>query len=126
MKGWTAEELEAMRLADEEIERTFVVADKNERALSAALDRHAKHELLLTELPEKAAKDCSRSLAYYYAHREERLAYKKKWRQVHKAEIRAYNQAWYQAHREERRAKMRDYQRERKAAMENAAQTQNP
>ena len=122
MKGWTAEELEAMRLADEEIERTFVVANKDERALSAALDRHAKHELLLTEQPEKAAKDCSRSLAYYYAHREERLAYKKKWRQEHKAEIRTYNRAWHQAHREERLAQMRTYQNERKEAMADAAQ----
>ena len=109
MKGWTAEELEEMRRADEEIERTFVVANKDERALSAELDRVAKRELLLQTSPVKAAKDCSRSLAYYYTHREERLAYKRKWRQANKAEISAYNRAWYQAHREARRAQMRDH-----------------
>lgn len=49
--------------------------------------------------------------AAYYAHREERLAYAKRYRETHKEEMSAKNKAWRENNRERYNAYQREYKR---------------
>ena len=84
---FTAEELAAMRAADEEIERDFRLTEE-ERALSDAMDDAMR------------SKSAARKHRYYLKHREE---CKKKMR------------SYYYANLEKRRAYGREYMRKKRA-----------
>ena len=84
--SFTAEELEEMRLADEEIEREF------EESCSAQYKRHRR--------------------AYYEAHKDEIAASRRAYYEAHKDEIAAYQRAYREAHKDEAAAYQRAYQRE--------------
>ena len=94
---FTPEELEAMRLADEEIDREFeerYVADQVDKEISAWLDELA----YLESLDHKAAAKFKRQKKYGAAYRAE-----------HKEEIAAYQAAYYAEHKEEIAAKKAAY-----------------
>ena len=98
--AFTPEELEAMRLADEEIDREFeenCVIDRADRALSASLDELA----FLESLDHKAAATRNAKKKWYAEHREEILAKQAAYRAEHREEIAARNAAYYAEHREE-------------------------
>ena len=67
LAGFTPEELEAIRLADEEIEREFSFADASQRRESRELDRQAR----LAGMDAAARRIAAYQAAYYEAHREE-------------------------------------------------------
>ena len=76
---FTPEELEAMRLADEEIEREFHLTQEDfER--SEKLDREARHE----RLDFAAQKVAAQKKAYYEANREKLAAQQKAYREANR------------------------------------------
>lgn len=133
--SWTPEELEAMRLADAEIEAEFddgsyYISDLEHRALDAELDELAQIEDLSRK--ERVLRDRRRAYkkAYNSAHKEERRAYNQEYRQKHTPEVMAYrvqyyldNREWiiqarhryYQENREKVLAKCADYYRAHQA-----------
>ena len=116
---FTPEELEAMRLADEEIDREFearYVADQVDKEISAWLDELAYLESLDHKAAArfKARKKCS--AAYRAEHKEEIAAKQAAYYAEHKEEI-AAKQAAYRAEpgrREKHNAYMREYMRDYK------------
>lgn len=111
MTKWTLEELEAIRLADKEINRE---AQRNGAAQKktyrpeyyrANKDRIAAQRAAYyrTHKEEHAA----RCAAYYASHREEISAYKAEYYKAHRDEINSRSIAYYWAHREEIRDKRR-------------------
>ena len=103
---WTAEELEAMRLADAEIDADFARGYDKERVKTNNRRYYERHK----------AKINAHSKAYYWAHREEGIEYRRAYNAAHKAEnaarcaryyaehkeeIAEYRRRWYQEHREE-------------------------
>ena len=72
MKGFTAEELAAMRLADEEIEREFSLS-VDDIAASNELDRAALYD----RKSEKDRKAAAQNKAYYEANKD-RIAARRK------------------------------------------------
>ena len=92
---WTAEELEAMRLADEEIEAEFRLTN-DDLAFSREMDREAMD----------MAKD----------HRERRIAAQKKaYREANREKVAAQKKAYYEANREKHKAYMREYRKRKRA-----------
>lgn len=72
--AFTAEELEAMRLADEEIDREFeerYVADQVDKEISAWIDELAYLESLDHKSAAKFKRQKRYSAAYYAEHKEE-------------------------------------------------------
>ena len=113
--AFTAAELEAMRLADEEIDREFeeqYVANQVDKEISEWLDELA----YLASLDHKAASRFKRQkkylAAYYAEHKEEIAAYKAAYRAEHKEEIAAYQAAYRAENREKYTAYMREYMRD--------------
>ena len=114
----TAEELRAMRLADEEIERNFqLTADDIDRARE--MDRVA----LFEKKDAAAQREVARRKAYYEAHREKIAAQQKAYYEAHREKIAARRKAYYEAHREEEAAQQKVYRathREKIAAQQKA------
>lgn len=119
----TAEELRAMRLADEEIERDFqLTADDIDRARemdkvalferkdTAAQRAVAQQKVYRSANREKVA---ARRKAYYEAHREEEAARRKAYYEAHREEEAARKKVYYATHREKIAAQQKAY-RERK------------
>ena len=99
---FTPEELEAMRLADEEIDREFAeryVADQVDKEISRWIDELA----YLESLDHKAAAKFKRQKKYSAAYRAE-----------HKEEIAAYQAAYYAEHMKDpsNRLRYNEYMRE--------------
>lgn len=112
--AFTKEELEAMRLADEEIEEEFELSQEDFE-FSRAMDRQAMFDRLD---PEKK-KASSHQKVYQKANKERRAASRKVYYEANKESIAAYHKAYYEAHRPELLAYQRAYEKsnkERRAA----------
>ena len=107
---FTAQELEGMRLADEEIEREFCQTQEEIEA-SRRRDRRAKFEALPIEkrkvaASQKAYREANREKvaasqkAYREANREKVVASKKAWYEANREKVAASQKAWYEANRE--------------------------
>ena len=101
---FTAEELAAMRAADEEIERNFSGMTAEERALARRLEASARRSGY-TEAQRKKAE-------YYQQNRERICARKKVWAAQNAEKMRAYNRVYYQRHREEILQRQKEWYRE--------------
>ena len=113
---FTAAELEAMRLADEEIEREFeesCSAQYADAEISKWLDELAVNDTL----DHKQLHNKRHRRAYYEAHKDEIAAYQRAYREAHKDEAAAYQRAYYEAHKDEAAA----YQRAYRARAKNTA-----
>ena len=114
---FTQEELEAMRLADEEIDREFAeryVADQVDKEISAWLDELAYLESLDHKAAAKFKRQKKYSAAYYAEHKEEIAAYQAAYYAEHKEEIAAYQAAYRAEHKEEIAAYQAAYYAEHK------------
>jgi len=103
---WTPEELEAMRLADEEIDREFerkYVADQTQKEIDAWLD-----ELAVMDLMDRKS----------YHRRRKQKQYSAAYREAHKEEIAAKKAAYYEAHKEEIAAKKAAYREGQKGRVQ--------
>ena len=133
---FTAEELEAMRLADEEIEREFEksfaaqYADAeiskwlDDLATNDTLDHKQLHNKRYRRAYYEAHKDeiAAYQRAYYEAHKDEIAAYQRAYYEAHKDEAAAYQRAYYEAHKDEAAAKQRAYRaRKKNAAPDNCS-----
>ena len=115
--AFTSEELEAMRLADEEIDREFeerYVADQVDREISKWLDELAYLESLDHKAAARFKKRKKWSAAYYAEHKEEIAAKKAAYYAEHKEEIAAYQAAYRAEHKEEIAAYQAAYRAEHK------------
>ena len=91
---FTAEELEAMRLADREIEESFTMTPEDWKR-SNELDKQSRHD----RLDNKGKKIAAQQAAYREANREK---------------IAAQQAAYYEANREKWNAYQREYRRKKK------------
>lgn len=129
----TAEELRAMRLADEEIERNFRLTAEDiararetdrvalfERKDAAAQRAVAQQKVYRATNREKVA---ARKRAYYEAHREEEAARRKAYYEAHREEEAARKKVYYATHRGRIAAQQKAYRaanREKIAAQQKA------
>lgn len=86
--GFTKEELEAMRLADEEIEREFSLS-VDDIAASNELDRAALYD----RKSEKERKIAEYNKAYYEANKDKIAEYNKAYREANKDKVAARRKA---------------------------------
>ena len=100
--GFTKEELEAMRLADEEIEREFYLSD-DDIAASNELDRAALYD----RKSEKERKVAAQNKAYYEANKDRIAEYQKAYRKANKDKVAARRKAYYEANKD----KIAEYQK---------------
>lgn len=101
---FTASELAEMARFDAALEAEEIFLTKEERALSAALDREARDSA--EPLPTSAGKK-ARTKAWQDGNREKMLAYYAKYNEAHRQERRDYQKAYDAAHRAEINAKRR-------------------
>ena len=104
MKGFTAEELAAMRLADEEIEREFRWTNEELEA-----SRERDRESTLDQKDFAAQKVAEYQKAYYEANREKVAAQQKAYREANREKVAAKQKAWYEANREKVAAQRKAY-----------------
>ena len=109
MKGFTAEELAAMRLADEEIEREFRWTNEELEA-----SRKRDRESTLDQKDFAAQKLAARQKAYLEANREKVAEYQKAYREANREKVAAKKKAWYEANREKVNEKRRRKYREKR------------
>ena len=105
---FTTEELEAMRLADAEIEREFeesCSAQYADAEISKWLDELAIND----RLDHKQLHNKRHQRAYYEAHKDEIAASRRAYREAHKDEIAASRRAYYEAHKDEAATYQRAY-----------------
>ena len=109
MKGFTAEEMEEMRLADEEIEREF-------RWTNEELEASRKRDRVSTlDQKDFAAQNVAEyQKAYYEANREKIAAQQKAYREANREKVAAQKKAWYEANREKVNEKRRRKYREKR------------
>ena len=93
--GFTKEELEAMRLADEEIEREFYLSD-DDIAASNELDRAALYD----RKSEKERKVAAQNKAYREANKDRISEYQKAYYEANKDRIAEYQKAYYEANKD--------------------------
>ena len=101
---WTAEELEEMRQADEEIERDFALTQED-LVRSRAMDREAA----LQRMDNRAASIAAKNRAWYAANRDKVAAKNRAYREANRDKIAAQKRAWYAANRDKVAAKNRAY-----------------
>ena len=108
---FTPEELEDLRRADAEIDAGFVITQKERREIKRRDREVQKIYNPRQRSAETRRRDAERSKAYYWAHREEMLAYQKARYKANRDELQAYyrerQRIYDAAHREERAAKKR-------------------
>lgn len=135
---FTPEELEAMRLADEEIEREFEesysaqYADAeiskwlDDLAVNDALDHKQLHNKRRRRAYREAHKDeiADYQRAYYEAHKDEIADYRRAYREAHRDEIADYQRAYYEAHKDEAAAYQRAYRARKKNAAPDTAMSE--
>ena len=109
MKGFTAEELAAMRLADEEIERDFRWTNEELEA-SRKRDRVS----IFDQKDFAAQKLAAQKKAYYEANREKVAAQKKAWYEANREKVAEQKKAWYGANREKINERRRRKYREKR------------
>lgn len=98
----TTEELEAMRIADEEIEREFeesYSAQYADAGISKWLDELAVNDTL----DHKQLHKKRQQRAYREEHKDEIAAQQRAYREEHKDEIRAYRRAYQREYRKRKR-----------------------
>lgn len=120
---FTPEELEAMRLADEEIEREFeesYSAQYADAEISKWLDDLAVNDAL----DHKQLHNKRRRRAYREAHRDEVAAYQRAYYEAHRDEIADYQRAYYEAHKDEAAAYQRAYRARKKNAAPDTAMSE--
>ena len=113
---FTAQELEEMRRADEEIEREFRLTQE-EIEMSRRRDRQAVFEAL----PVEKRKAAAQRKAYYEANREKAAAYQKAYYEANREKAAARNKAYREANREKMAAQSKAYReanREKMAAQQ--------
>ena len=93
--AFTPEELEAMRLADEEIEREFSLS-VDDIAASNELDRAALYD----RKSEKERKVAAQRKAYYEANKDRIAEYQKAYREANKDRIAEYQKAYLEANKD--------------------------
>ena len=93
--AFTPEELEAMRLADEEIEREFSLS-VDDIAASNELDRFALYD----RKSEKERKVAAQNKAYYEANKDKIAEYQKAYRKANKDEVLEYQKAYREANKD--------------------------
>ena len=106
---FTEEELKEMRLADEEIERSFSMTPEDWKR-SKDLDKQSKRD----RLDNKGRRIAAQQAAYYEANREKIAAQKAAYREANREKIAAQKAAYYEANREKRTAYQRDYNRRKR------------
>ena len=125
---FTAEELEAMRLADEEIEREFEesysaqYADAeiskwlDEQAINDTLDHKQLHKKRQQRAYREEHKDeiAAQQRAYREKHKDEIAAQQRAYREEHKDEIAAKKRAYYEEHKDEIAAQQRAYRKRKR------------
>ena len=94
---FTAEELEAMRLADEEIDREYEVSSTD--AISKWLDELAVNDTL----DHKQLHNKRHRRAYYEEHKDKIAAKMRAYREEHKEEIRTYQRTYMREYRKQKR-----------------------
>ena len=104
MKGFTAEELATMRLADEEIEREFRWTNEELEA-----SRKRDRESTLDQKDFAAQKVAAQQKAYYEANREKVAAQQKAYREANRDKVAAQQKAYYEANREKVAAQQKVY-----------------
>ena len=110
---FTAEELEAMRLADEEIEREFeesYSAQYADAEISKWLDELAVNDTL----DHKQLHKKRRQRAYYEEHKDEIAAKMRAYREEHKDEIAAKKRAYREEHKDKIAAQRRAYRKQKR------------
>ena len=110
---FTAEELEAMRLADEEIEREFeesYSAQCADAEISKWLDELAVNDTL----DHKQLHKKRRQRAYYEEHKDEIAAKMRAYREEHKDEIAAKKRAYREEHKDKIAAQRRAYRKQKR------------
>ena len=112
---FTPEELEAMRRADEEIERKFAEegANQAERELSLELDKAAA----VQARDHRQQRTFKRSERFRLAHPEQLKAIKAAYYKGHREELLQKAKAYQAAHREEILAKRAAYRKKEKARL---------
>ena len=124
MKGFTAEEMEEMRLADEEIEHDFRWTNEELEA-SRARDRVSIFDRKDVAAQKVAAqkkawyeanreKVAAQKKAWYEANREKVAEYQKAYREANREKVAAQKKAWYEANREKINEKRRRKYREKR------------
>ena len=96
--GFTKEELEAIRRADEEIERSFALTPEDFRR-GAELDREARMDAMTREERKLA----ERQRAYYEANREKVAAQQRAYYEANREKVAEYKRAYYEARRKAKR-----------------------
>ena len=86
---FTDEELKAMRLADEEIDKSFSLSPEDWKR-SKALDKQAR----VDKLDNKGRKIAAQQAAYYEANKEKIAAQKAAYREANKEKYNAYQRAY--------------------------------
>ena len=121
---FTEEELKEMRLADEEIERSFSMTPEDWKR-SKDLDKQSKRDRLDNKGRRIAAqqaayreanreKIAAQQAAYREANREKIAAQQAAYREANREKIAAKKAAYYEANREKRTAYQRDYNRRKR------------
>ena len=104
MKGFTAEELAAMRLADEEIEREFRWTNEELEA-----SRKRDRESTLDQKDFAAQKVAAQKKAWYEANREKVATQQKAWYEANREKVASQKKAYYEANREKVAAQKKAY-----------------
>ena len=97
---FTAAELEAMRIADAEIERDFnpgYAHSAEHKEIDRWLDDQAKIDTLDNQTRTRKRKLAAYQKAYYEVHKDEIAARNKAYREAHKDKLAAYQKAYYEA-----------------------------
>ena len=102
--GFTKEELEAMRLADEEIERDFRWTNEE---LEASMERDRVS--IFDRKDVAAQKVAAQKKAWYEANREKVATQQKAWYEANREKVAAKKKAYYEANREKVVAKKKAY-----------------
>ena len=109
MKGFTADELAAMRLADEEIERDFRWTNEELEA-----SRERDRVSIFDRKDVAAQKLAAQKKAYREANREKVAEYQKAYREANREKLAAQKKAYYEANREKINERRRRNYREKR------------
>ena len=104
MKGFTADELAAMRKADEEIEREFRWTNEELEA-----SRERDRVSIFDRKDVAAQKVAAQKKAWYEANREKVATQQKAWYEANREKVAAKKKAYYEANREKVAAKKKAY-----------------
>ena len=109
--AFSTEELENMRLADEEIEREWI-EEATERQINDDIDKWIDEMAIMDILDKRGRKSRAYQREYREAHKDEIAAYQREYYEAHKDEIAAYQREYREAHKDEIAAYRREYMRE--------------